>query len=286
MQSDLINPENDSLRRTVYETIHTDVIAIITSSPTKITPAALIKILSNNYRIGKKHIKIVLRDLVAAGDLIYTYEYGRTVLERSFHQAVCVSKHVVLKPPGSQYRLKPKDVVVEIKAGASFGTGQHPSTRLAIKGIEYVFLESPNTAKSQNSSVLDVGTGSGVLVITAVRFGIFQGFGIDVDPCARVEARENVKINGFEDRIEISDRSLASIDRQFWMVTANLRFPSLRRWCRNLAYLTAPRGFLVLSGIRINEREDLLDTYASQNCHCLWQAEELDWVGVVLQRRV
>lgn len=90
------------------------------------------------------------------------------------------------------------------------------------------------------------------------------------------EIRKNI-IGGF---------SLASIRRQFCVVTANVRLPSLQRWCRKLARLTLPNGFLVFSGVRIHEVEGLLDSYAGQNCHRLWQAEELGWIGLVLQRSV
>ncbi|MBT8368535.1 MAG: 50S ribosomal protein L11 methyltransferase, partial [Deltaproteobacteria bacterium] len=177
---------------------------MVTTSPAKITPLALEKRLFEKYELNKKQIKSVIRDLVAAGELSYTYEYGSTYLERSFAKAVRISKHVVLQPLGHHYRSHPNDVVVEIKPGASFGAGNHPTTRLAIKGIEFVLLGGQVVDKRHNTSVLDIGTGSGVLLITAILCGLETGLGIDIDACAQVEAAENVRINGLEDRVVVS----------------------------------------------------------------------------------
>jgi ribosomal protein L11 methyltransferase len=140
MQLNLKIPGNDFLRSADIQTIFTDVIATIESSPTKITPSVLEKLIFERYGLNKKQIKTVIRDLVVSGELTYTYEFGSTFLERSFTRAVRISRYVVLMPPGHPYRCRPKDVLVQIKPGASFGIGRHPSTRLAIKGIEFVLL--------------------------------------------------------------------------------------------------------------------------------------------------
>lgn len=165
----------------------------VVDSPVRITPSALEKALIEIYGLNKEQIKSVIRDLIAAGELTYTYEYGSTFLERSFAKPVRISKHMVLQPPGHHHRSNPNDVIVKIKPGASFGAGNHPSTRLAIRGIEFVLLVGCAVDKRCNTSVLDIGTGSGVLLITAVLCGMKTGVGIDVDACARVEAAKNVK---------------------------------------------------------------------------------------------
>ena len=157
--------------------------------------------MTDTFGINKKQTKSVIRELVAGGELAYTYEYGCTFLERSFAKPVRISKHIVLQPPGHHHPANPKDVVVKIKPGASFGAGNHPTTRLAIQGIEFVLLGDQALDKTNNTSVLDIGTGSGVLLITAILCGMQTGLGIDIDACARVEAAENVRINGLDDRV-------------------------------------------------------------------------------------
>ncbi len=256
----------------------------IRSSVAKIIPPVLEKRLSDRYGLSKKQIKSVIRELVSSGELTYTYEFGCTFLEPSFTKPVRISRHVVLKPPGLRYMSEKDDVVVQITPGVSFGAGNHPSSRLAIKAIEFILLGNQVFEKKQESTVLDIGTGSGVLILTAVLCGMNGGLGIDIDSCARVEAAENVKINGLEDRIMISGQSLSTIDRQYIMVLANLRYPSLKRFYVRLTDVTAKRGTLVLSGIKNDEMDELLMVYTKSCFEHLWSAHELGWSCVVLQK--
>jgi ribosomal protein L11 methyltransferase len=99
-----------------------------------------------------------------------------------------------------------------------------------------------------------------------------------------VEATENVKINGLEDRIMISDRSLFRFDQRFSLVLANLRYPSLKKLNFRLTDVTEYEGLLILSGIKKSEVNDLLKIYSKNYFRTLWRADELGWVGVVLQK--
>ena len=257
---------------------------MVASSSTKITPFALEKRVSQKYGLHRKQIKSVISDLVAAGELTYTYEFGTTFLEPSFARPVRISNHIVLQPPGLRRRSKPDDIIVQIKPGASFGAGNHPTTRLAIKGLEFVLLDSQVFDKLYNTCVLDIGTGSGVLLIAAVLCGMKNGTGIDVDACARVEAAENVRINGLADRVVISGKSLAEIAQQFSVILANLRYPSLKKMRFQILERAQPNSLLILSGIRCYELDDLLNGYEKIHYEKLWQADELGWSGVVLRR--
>ncbi len=272
------------MQQTSIQTIFTDVIATIVSSPTKIAPSALEKLIFERYGLNKKQVKSVIRDLVDAGELTYTYEFGSTFLEPSFGKPVRISRYVVLKPPEHHFQPESGDVVIQIKPGAAFGDGRHPTTRLAIRGIEYVLKEFKLDTSEYQSTVLDIGTGTGILVLTAVRLGIHKGVGVDIDPAARSEAKENVSLNHLEDRIDISDQYLETIDSSFSLVTANLRYPTLKKICSCLRKITNPKGCIALSGIRSHELPDLIVSYAGQNFEVLWKDEELDWMGVVLTR--
>jgi ribosomal protein L11 methyltransferase len=256
---------------------------VVAESIVRVTPPALEKTLIGTHGLTRKQVKAVIRDLVSDGELVYTYEFGSTFLEPSFNKPVRVSTHVVLKPPGHHYQAQSEDIVIEIKPGASFGDGRHPTTRLAIRGIEYVLKKIKSDRPGDQSSVLDIGTGSGVLVLTAVRMGIHRGLGIDIDPAARSEAKENVLLNRLEGRIEISDRYLETIDGRFDLVTANLRCPTLKKICPCLRKITNPDGIIVFSGIRSHELADLIKAYARKKFEVKWQNTEHDWVGVVLK---
>jgi len=256
---------------------------IVADSTVRVTPPALEKTLFETLGLTKKQVKAVIRDLVSDGELVYTYEFGNSFLEPSFNKPVRVSIHVVLKPPGHHYQPESEDVVIQIKPGAAFGDGRHPTSRLAIRGIEYVLKKIKSDWPGVQSRVLDIGTGSGVLVITAVRMGIHQGLGIDIDPSAWSEAGENVLLNRLGDRIEISDQYLETIDGHFDLVTANLRYPTLKKICPCLRKNINPNGFIVFSGIRSHELADLIKAYARKNFELRWKDEIHDWVGVVFK---
>jgi ribosomal protein L11 methyltransferase len=276
----------DSKKHTVdIDSLCEKVLSIVAASATRITPRALEKKLFEKYELNKKQIKSVIRDLVAARELGYTYEYGSTYLERSFAKAVRISKHVVLQPPEHHYRSHPNDVVVKIKPGASFGAGNHPTTRLAIKGIEFVLLGNRVVDTRHDTSALDIGTGSGVLLITAILCGLKTGLGIDIDACARVEAAANVRINGLEDRVVVSGQSLADIRHRFPLILANLRYPSLKMMLFLLNKIAETNSYLILSGIRDDELDDLVNAYKEIQFKKIWSENELGWAGVVLRRR-
>ncbi len=156
MQLNSKNPGNDFLRQTNIQTIFTDVITTIATSNAKITPSTLGKLIFERYGLNKKQVKSVIRDLVDAGELTYTYEFGSTFLEPSLGKPVRISRYVVLKPPEHHFQPESGDVVIQIKPGAAFGDGRHPTTRLAIRGIEYVLKKFKLDTSEYQSTVLDL----------------------------------------------------------------------------------------------------------------------------------
>ena len=255
----------------------------VSASRTKITPLQLEKTVSNRYGLTKTQFKALIKDLVSSGELAYIYEYGSTFLERSFNKPVRISTHVLIIPAGHSCQPAPDDAVIQISSGAAFGAGRHPTTRLSVKAIEYVLKEVRPSWLNHYCSVLDIGTGSGLLAIAAVCLGVKKGLGIDIDPCAIAEARDNIALNHLQDRLIISDRKIDAIDQSFAMVIANLRYPSLKNFYPQISNLTDADGWVVLSGFRPPERDDLMDLYTAKHFKFIWTADELDWSAAVLK---
>ncbi len=264
--------------------IHELILQMVTQSTMRVTPPALEKVLIDSHGLAKKEAKAVIRELVAAGELAYTYEFGSTFLEISFNKPRRVSDHVVLTPPGHHFEPESKDVVVVIKPGAAFGDGRHPTSRLAVRGIEYALKRFGISRTADRTSILDIGTGSGILVIAAVKMGIHRGIGIDIDPAARSEARENVSLNRLAGQIDISDQYLESFEGPFSLVTANLRYPTLKKIASRLRNILRPQGVLVFSGIRSHESANLIKAYNRKSFAFIWQEETHDWAGVAFKR--
>lgn len=256
----------------------------VAASVFKITPQQLAKNIAQAYGLDKPRTKALLKDLVVQGELEYAYEFGTTYLVPSYDKPVRISAHVVLTPPGHHYRGAPDDVIIQIKPGAAFGNGRHPTTRLSVKGIEFILKRVRPDWLNKDCAVLDIGTGSGVLAIVAVCLGIKKGIGIDIDPCALAEARENIALNNYQNRLTISDGEIDAINASFSMVVANLRYPSLKKLYRQVARLTDACGWAVLSGFRRYERQDLLDLYTARDFQCIWAADALGWSAAVLKK--
>lgn len=264
------------------------IIRIISDSKSKQTPTDLEQLLTRVLGIKKKEIRGILKELIQRGELEYTYHHGHTFLELSHQKPKQISERITLTPDRKTYRQAPGEIRVRLKAGGSFGMGDHPTTRLAIQGLEkgIHFLEQNQSLNQSN--ILDVGTGSGVLLISALKLGLQRGIGIDIDPCARVEARENLKINGLKNQACISNRPVKSLEGPFDtfnMITANLRYPTLLDMKADLIQKLANGGTLVLSGIKSDELDGLLDHYSNRKLKQIWLDTEKDWSGVLFIRK-
>jgi len=263
-----------------HGTLRRKVLAMVEESSSRQTPGELRKRLLGHIFVNEKVFKSVISNLISSRELKYTYQFGCSFLERSYEKPIRVSKRVVLKPPGMVYQSGSRDIVIDIIKGASFGFGEHPTTRLAIQGIEAALPENDGILREGHSRALDIGTGSGVLAIAAVMMGIKQAVGIDIDPCAKSEAQKNIQANGLEHRIRIFDTKVEDIKEAYSLITANLRYPTLSRLCPCIAKITRQKGAVVVSGIKSEEVEDLLNTFAQNGFQCIWKKFEKGWAGM------
>jgi ribosomal protein L11 methyltransferase len=268
--------DSRAIRQKVFETV--------SESKEKLTYGELEKRLSQNFAVPKKVLKTAINDLVADRQLIYTYNLGCSFLEKSFNKPTRISKRVVLKPPGMSYTPESGDVVIDIAQGASFGSGEHPTTRLAVRGIEAALSGKNLFSKTNHTRALDIGTGSGILAIAAVSLGIKKALAIDIEPCSRSEAKINIRLNNMDHRIRVLDRDIEHINENFSLVTANLRYPTLTRLCSQISKITEQPGMVVVSGIKTDEVTDILNSYTRKGFRCTWKAVEKDWVGMVFVR--
>jgi ribosomal protein L11 methyltransferase len=261
-----------------------ELLAIVDASYQRMTPGELEKRLSVKFPVDKKTVKAAIRYLVLNRKLNYTYQFGCSFLEKSYEKPTRISRRVVLKPPGLAYETAPRDVVIEILKGASFGFGDHPTTRLAVQGIEAALFGKQGDINTDDGRALDIGTGSGVLAMAAVKLGFKKAVGIDIDPCARAEAIKNIRLNHLERQIKILDIEIQDIEENFSLITANLRYPTLKRLRPHITGILEKNGVVVVSGIKTDEVEDLLNDFSETNFTCTWKAFEKDWAGMVLSR--
>jgi ribosomal protein L11 methyltransferase len=198
---------------------------------------------------------------------------------KRFFKPVRVTSRFVVKPAWSKIRLKKGQIPVDITPGMAFGTGTHPTTILCIQALE-------KRLKKKGLSVLDIGTGSGILSIVAARLGARKVCGIDIDGVALENARENVEKNRVSDIVNLRKGSIGSVRKKFDIIIANIDLKSLRRMSKPLLKHLKNRGYLILSGILEEEKERLRECYLKTKLlRWINVAQEGEWVCLTFKRK-
>ncbi len=171
--------------------------------------------------------------------------------------------------------------VVRIDPAMAFGTGTHPSTQLCLLAIEDTIRPG--------QPVIDLGCGSGILSIAALKAGASQALAVDIDEQAVSATHANARINAIDEKVEAVQGSLADILtgkyslQQAPLVLANILAPVLiRLFDEGLADLIAPGGKLVLAGILENQAEDVLAAARAHGLNLIAKYQQEDWVGLVV----
>jgi ribosomal protein L11 methyltransferase len=223
-----------------------------------------------------------LNQIRPVGDLVVTArnEEDWANAWKAHYQPVRVGNRVVVRPPWRDYEARLADVVVVLDPGMAFGTGTHPSTRLAMLGLEQVLRHG--------DSVLDVGTGSGVLAIAAKKLGAGRVDACDIEPVAVRSARENVERNGLAGEITIEEGSAGPngpFPGTYDVVVANIIARILIEITDDLVHSVAPNGVLILSGVIQDREADVADAFEKRDFEVFWRDQIEDWVGMILRRR-
>jgi ribosomal protein L11 methyltransferase len=170
-------------------------------------------------------------------------------------------------------------VVITIQPSMGFGTGHHQSTRLCLKLLQ--------RHMPPDASVLDIGTGSGVLAIAATKLGAASALGIDFDRDALTSAAENVELNSAGAAVslgvvDIADGSDALAGR-FSLVFANITGAMLQRYAASVASTLAQGGLLITSGFQTHELEDVSSAFAATGLERVDQVEEDTWLAAAFR---
>lgn len=180
----------------------------------------------------------------------------------------------VVRPSWKEYTPLPGDVVIELDPGMAFGSGLHTTTRLCLLAMEKYC--------APGMSVLDVGTGSGILAIAAALMGARRVLAIDNDPVAVEVAAGNVALNGVGGVVETAAASPEQTPVEKWdLVFANILAETIAGMCGELRERLAGEGVLVLSGIIESRRELVEDALFSNGLTVVETMREGEWLGVI-----
>lgn len=170
-----------------------------------------------------------------------------TLAWRSFFQPVYPTPRMAICPPWDRVPDPPGGFTVAIDPQMAFGTGHHETTRLALLG-----LEKKITSRDR---VLDVGTGSGILSIAAVKLGAAEVMAVDIEASAIENARANCVLNDVDAQVVLMQCSVDRVSGFFDVVVANIISSILLPMVPELAKRLHPEGYAILGGILDRERE-------------------------------
>lgn len=195
---------------------------------------------------------------------------------KQFYTPLRVSDRFVVRPPWFDYEAARDEIVLTLDPGMAFGTGMHPTTRLALRAIERLPLEG--------RSVLDVGTGSAILAIAAHRLGAGPIDGNDLDPMSIRVARQNLELNDAEGAVRLEVGSLgkdSSFTGTYGVVIANIIARVLIALSREIRQATRAGGTIVLSGIIEPKEAMVREAYEPFGCVLQSRDQIEDWVALV-----
>ncbi len=160
---------------------------------------------------------------------------------------------------------------------SAFGTGLHPTTALCLEAIEEaVQIDRPD-------ALLDVGTGSGVLALGALRLGMPRALGIDVDEEALRVAAENARLNELGDRLWLARGGPEAVAGTWPLVVANILAAPLVEMAPDLVRRVGHHGRLVLSGIPSSAEQDVDRAYRRLGMRRVSVKSRAGWIALVMQ---
>jgi ribosomal protein L11 methyltransferase len=212
--------------------------------------------------------------------------------KRQYHRQH-IGQHIVIVPAWEETDPSESGAVIRLEPGMAFGTGLHPTTRLCLEALERHVVPG--------NTVLDVGTGSGVLAIGAAKLGARSILALDADPVAVRVAQENVDLNGVAGQVAVRlgtlaggdvvprhfdlDGDLDLLDRgQFDLVVINILAPVIVGMAPALAARMGPEAWLVAAGLIESQEADVREALCEQGLRVMERTQEKDWVSLVARQ--
>ncbi len=204
------------------------------------------------------------------------------------YQPIPIGKRLIIVPVWMDSP-EPERISIRIDPGMAFGTGTHPTTQLCLELLEAVFDDH---ARFQTpDSVIDVGCGSGILSVAALKLGCGTVLGVDIDDASVKNSRENADNNSISsDKFLIGSGSVGEVKagkfgiKQAPLVMANILAPVIIRLFDNgLADLITPSGAIILSGILDHQAGDVISAGEKYGLKLVDRRQINDWVALLMQ---
>ncbi|WP_300392775.1 50S ribosomal protein L11 methyltransferase [Fusobacterium sp.] len=217
-------------------------------------------------------------------DIIYTidfYDYEEEDYQNSWKKYFYtqkISERFVVKPTWREYEPLEDELVIEIDPGRAFGTGTHPTTSLCIKLMEENIKEG--------NTVIDVGTGSGILMVAAEKLGAGKIVGTDIDATAVEVAQENLELNKVDNtkaKAYAGDLVTVVKDEKFDVVVANILADVLLILLKDISRVVKKDGLVIFSGIIEDKLEEMKREIENVGLEILEVKADKEWRAILMK---
>ena len=217
-------------------------------------------------------------------DIVYTIDFYDFEVEdyqnswKKYFYAQKISERFVVKPTWREYEPQEDELVIEIDPGRAFGTGTHPTTSLCIKLMEENIKEG--------NTVIDVGTGSGILMVAAEKLGAGKIVGTDIDPMAVEVAEENLLLNKVDmEKAKAYAGDLVTVvqDEKFDVVVANILADVLLILLKDISRVVKKDGLVIFSGIIGDKLEEMKRAVEEVGLEILEVKADKEWRAILMR---
>jgi len=203
---------------------------------------------------------------------------------RKYYQPIKVGKKLLILPSWLELPEEDKDrIIVRIDPSMAFGTGTHPTTQMCMAFAEEFCQPEMN--------VIDVGCGSGILSVTAIKLGARKALGVDLDYASVVATKNNAELNDVAKYIDVGLGSVSEIVNDTFslkkaeLVLANILAPIiLRLFSNGLSHLVDDNGYLVLSGILDYQSDEVVERAIAEGFELVKKSMINDWVALAFKK--
>jgi ribosomal protein L11 methyltransferase len=193
---------------------------------------------------------------------------------KAHYSILHIGRRTVIVPQWHSYIPQLGEVVITLDPGMAFGTGTHPTTRLCLAALEEVIVPG--------MSVLDLGTGSGVLAIAAAKQGASSVQAVDLDQVAVSIARENVATNHVANVVQVQVGSLDSVETKYDLIMVNILAEVICKLLdQGLADMLGPGGMVIASGIIDDQEQQVRTALIHKRIDIIARYAEQDWIVLI-----
>lgn len=195
---------------------------------------------------------------------------------KKFYKPFHISERIVIKPSWEEYTAEQGEMIIELDPGMAFGTGTHETTRMCAQMLEkYV---------KADDEIIDVGCGTGILAIAAIKLGARHVEAVDVDEVAVRVTLENCTINGVQDKINGARGAMDSIKPQKAdIVVANIIADVIAGLAGTVPGYIKNNGLFIASGIIKERKQQIIEAYTAKGFKLVDTSELGEWVAVVFK---